>query len=176
MENNLFRKIGKAKILNENILTLSPDKLPSNVGLVITSPPYPNAYEYWLYHKYRMYWLGMNPLKVKEQEIGARPHYFKKNPQDETDFEVQMSQCFKLLSQIMLEGSKACFLIGRSIIHGRTIDNASLLKRASEPHGFVVDGMIKRDILSTRKTFNPSHGKIKEEHLMVFSLRKKICR
>ena len=43
----------------------------------MTSPPYPNAYEYWLYHKYRMYWLGMDPIAVRQQEIGARPHYFR---------------------------------------------------------------------------------------------------
>ena len=54
-------------------------------GRLVTSPPYPNAYEYWLYHKYRMYWLGFDPIPIRENEIGARPHYFKTNHQDETD-------------------------------------------------------------------------------------------
>jgi site-specific DNA-methyltransferase (cytosine-N4-specific) len=33
-----------------------------------------------LYHKYRMYWLGMDPIAVREHEIGARPHYFRTKP------------------------------------------------------------------------------------------------
>ena len=164
------KKIGKATILNYDILSLTSDKLPRNVGLVITSPPYPNAYEYWLYHKYRMYWLGMDPIAVKNKEIGARPHYFKKNHQDEHDFERQMGICFRLLSRVMIQNGKACFVVGRSIIHGRRIDNAELLVRAASPYGFTVEAIIEREIPKTRKAFNPSHGKINQEHLIVFTL------
>jgi site-specific DNA-methyltransferase (cytosine-N4-specific) len=150
---------------------VTPDELPHNVGLVITSPPYPNAYEYWLYHKYRMYWLGMDPIEVRQREIGARPHYFRKHHQDESDFERQMRMCFRLLSRVMLPGAKTCFLVGRSIIHGRTIDNVALLQRAAQPYGFGMEGMIGRRIPMHRKTFNPAHGKIGQEHILVFSLR-----
>jgi hypothetical protein len=168
----LFSHLGKATILNRDILDVTPSDLPGNVGLVITSPPYPNAYEYWLYHKYRMFWLGMNPIAVREREIGARPHYFKTNHLDERDFERQMGICFHLLSQVMLPSAKACFLVGRSIIHGREIDNASLLTRAARSHGFDALDVVERDIPARRKSFNPSHGKITKEHLIIFSLRR----
>lgn len=171
LSDNLFRSLGHASVINRDILTITPDDLPPNIGLVITSPPYPNAYEYWLYHKYRMYWLGMDPIIVREHEIGARPHYFKKNHQDEQDFERQMGSCFRLLSQVMKPGTKACFLVGRSIIHRRVIDNAALLQRAARPHGFVMEGIVERDIPATRKTFNPTHGGINQEHLIVFALQ-----
>ena len=167
----LFSHFGKATVLNKDTLDVPPNDLPRNVGLVITSPPYPNAYEYWLYHKYRMFWLGMNPIAVREREIGARPHYFKTNHLDERDFERQMGICFHLLSQVMLPGTKACFLVGRSIIHGREIDNASLLTRAAHPHGFDALEVVERDIPARRKSFNLSHAKIMKEHLIVFSLR-----
>ena len=111
ISDTLFRRLGRATVLNCDILTVTPNDLPWNVGLVITSPPYPNAYEYWLYHKYRMYWLGMDPIYVREREIGARPHYFSKNHQDERDFERQMSACFQLLAQVMKPHAKACFLV-----------------------------------------------------------------
>jgi DNA modification methylase len=172
LSDNLFRRLGHATVLNRDILTIKSEELPGNVGLVITSPPYPNAYEYWLYHKYRMYWLGMDPIEVREREIGARPHYFKKNAQDETDFEKQMQTCFRLLAQVMLPEAKACFLVGRSIIRGQVIDNVALLQRASEPAGFVVEGIVSRNIPKTRKAFNPTHGRINQEHLMVFRLER----
>jgi DNA modification methylase len=166
----LFGHVGRATVINADTLDLRSIEIPFKVGLVITSPPYPNAYEYWLYHKYRMYWLKMDPIGVRQHEIGARPHYFKTNHQDETDFERQMSTCFKLLAEIMKPRAKACFLVGRSIIHGRVIDNVALLRRAAEPHGFAFDGSIERQILRTRKAFNPSNSKINEEHVAIFSL------
>jgi len=164
--------VGVARVLNEDILSVSARDLPKNVGLVVTSPPYPNAYEYWLYHKYRMFWLGMDPIAVREREIGARPHYFKTKHQDEHDFERQMGVCFRLLSRVMLPDAKACFLVGRSIIHGREIDNVALLRRSAEPHGFEFQGAVERSIPPTRKTFNPSHGRITKEYVIVFSLRR----
>ncbi len=168
---DLFRCLGRATVLNRDILMVKTEELPSNVGLVITSPPYPNAYEYWLYHKYRMYWLGMDPIEVRKREIGARPHYFKKNAQNETDFEKQMHTCFCLLAKIMLPEAKACFLVGRSIIRGRIIDNAALLQRVAESAGFVMEGIVSRNIPLTRKTFNPAHGNITREHLLIFGLK-----
>ncbi len=160
---------GTATVINSDILKVAAKDLPKNVGLVITSPPYPNAYEYWLYHKYRMYWLGMDPIAVKKREIGARPHYFKKNHQDEHDFERQMRLCFQLLSKVMIPNGRACFVVGRSIIHGRRIDNVQLLIRAAKPYGFTVEAIAERNIPTTRKAFNPSHGKINQEHVILFN-------
>jgi DNA modification methylase len=172
LSDNLFRRLGHATVLNRDILTVTPNELPPDIGLVVTSPPYPNAYEYWLYHKYRMYWLGMDPIEVRRHEIGARAHYFgSKKRLEEQDFERQMSTCFHLLAQVMRPGAKACFLVGRSIIHGKVIDNADLLQRAAQPHGFITEGVIKRSIPTSRKTFNPAHSKINEEHLIVFGLQ-----
>ena len=61
----------KATVIEADVLSLNPAIIRQPVGLVVTSPPYPNAYEYWLYHKYRMWWLGFDPLAVKAREIGA---------------------------------------------------------------------------------------------------------
>lgn len=163
----------KVKIINKDLMQVEPGEVGDGVGLVITSPPYPNAYEYWLYHKYRMYWLGMNPLAVREKEIGARPHYFKKNHQTEEDFERQMGRCFWLLSKVMLPDAYACFVVGRSVIHGRHINNEDLLERAAIPHGFRKVGSVTRKIAQHRKSFNLSHGKINEEGIIIFNLEVK---
>ena len=82
----MSRQWAPSEVLAKDILAVRHDELPYKFGLVITSPPYPNAYEYWLYHKYRMYWLGEDPLAVRRAEIGARPHYFRRNPEPQTTF------------------------------------------------------------------------------------------
>jgi len=173
IKDNLFDHFRPATVITNDLMQVTPDDLGREIGLVITSPPYPNAYEYWLYHKYRMYWLGMDPVAVREREIGARPHYFKKNHQTEMDFERQMGRCFSLLSQTMTLGSYACFVVGRSVIHGRHIDNEALLERAAMPHGFRKVGQVKRRIATNRKSFNLSHGKINKEGILVFLLEVK---
>lgn len=157
-----------ANVIEGDILTVSPDSIGQRVGLVITSPPYPNAYEYWLYHKYRMWWLGYDPISVRSFEIGARPHYQKKNGQTERDFEAQMSQVFSLFDRVVVDGGHICIVIGRSIIKGREIDNAALMTKIAKKHGYTPIAKIPREIASTRKSFNLSYGKITTEYIMVY--------
>lgn len=157
-----------AEVIESNILDVSPDRIGKKVGLVITSPPYPNAYEYWLYHKYRMWWLGYDPISVRTYEIGARPHYQKKNGQTELDFEKQMSQVFSLFDKTLIKGGHVCIVIGRSIIKGREIDNAEMMTKIAKEHGYTPIAKIPREIASSRKSFNLSYGKITTEHIMVY--------
>ncbi|MFD2246658.1 DNA methyltransferase [Pontibacter ruber] len=163
--------LAKSSVLNKNSLTLNTNDFGKKVGLVITSPPYPNAYEYWLYHKYRMWWLGYDPIDVKEQEIGARAHYFKKNHQTEHDFIRQMNQLFASLQENMIEGGYAVFVIGRSKIHGRIIENHKIVKEAGENNGFDEVLTTTRVIKASRKSFNLSHARIKEEYIVVLKKR-----
>ncbi len=159
--------IGPAKVLEANTLTVNPEELGGQVGLVITSPPYPNAYEYWLYHKYRMWWLGFDPLAVKEQEIGARAHFFKRNHHTEEHFWDQMRDTFKLISKVLVRRGYACFVIGRSKIHGKIIDNADIIQAVAAEVGFSTSARVERTISSTRKSFNLSHANIKTETVLV---------
>jgi DNA modification methylase len=157
-----------ATVINQNIFDVQPKHIPGDVGLVVTSPPYPNAYEYWLYHKYRMWWLVYDPLAVKSSEIGARAHFFSGRRRDKEDFQVQMAAVFKLLAEVMREGAYCCFLAGDSKIHGRIVDNAELLLKAAAQHGFRLVFKSDREINPKRKSFNLHHARIKREHVLVW--------
>lgn len=159
--------IEPVKVIEANTLKVNPEQLGGKVGLVITSPPYPNAYEYWLYHKYRMWWLGFDPLAVKEQEIGARAHFFKRNHHTEEHFWDQMRGTFKLINKVLVRGGHACFVIGRSKIHGKIIDNADIIQAVAAEHDFRTCARIDRTISSSRKSFNLSHANIKTETVIV---------
>ena len=162
--------LASAAVLEADTTSVKPDELVQGglgVGLVITSPPYPNAYEYWLYHKYRMYWLGMDPLAVKVREIGARAHFFKRNPHTADDFAKQMRQTLELLRQVLVRGGYVCFVIGRSRIHGKTVDNAAILEDVGQGMGFARVYSAKRTLAATSKAFNPTYGRIKTETILV---------
>lgn len=162
-----YWSLAPAKVIEANTLTLNHKDLAGKVGLVVTSPPYPNAYEYWLYHKYRMWWLGFDPLAVKEQEIGARAHFFKRNHHTEEHFWGQMRNTFKLIDKVLVKRGYACFVIGRSKIHGKIIDNADIIQAVAKEVGFSTSACIERTISSTRKSFNLSHANIKTETVLV---------
>ena len=154
-------------VINKDILKVSENDISRKIGLVITSPPYPNAYEYWLYHKYRMWWLGYNPIDVRESEIGCRPHYQKKNGETEADFTRQMESVFELIIKCLVDGGHICFVIGRSIIKGRVIDNAQIIKAIGEKFNLTLVAEIEREISATKKSFNLKYGKIKTETIII---------
>jgi len=157
----------ESTVLNKSSLLLQPSDFPKKIGMVITSPPYPNAYEYWLYHKYRMWWLGYDPLNVKEQEIGARAHYFKKNHQTEKEFIDQMDSLLQSLYQNSVKNAYMIFVIGRSKIHGRIIENDEIIKEKGLKNGFNHVATVERNINMRRKSFNLSHARIKQEYLVI---------
>ncbi len=157
----------KVKVINNDILSLRPQAIKRDIGLVITSPPYPNAYEYWLYHKYRMFWLDHDPISVKEKEIGARAHFFKKNHHTKDDFFHQMTGTFALIRSVLINDGYAAFVVGRSKIHGEIVDNSEIVRKAAEKNSFKYIGKITRTIKSSRKSFNLSHANIKEEQIVI---------
>jgi site-specific DNA-methyltransferase (cytosine-N4-specific) len=159
--------ITHVEVIEANTLRLNPKKVGGSVGLVVTSPPYPNAYEYWLYHKYRMWWLGFDPLAVKAQEIGARAHFFKRNPHTGENFREQMRETFKLISKVLVKHGFACFVIGRSKIQGKIIDNADIIQAVAAEYGFSNIAGIERIISASHKSFNLSHANIKTETVLV---------
>lgn len=162
---NIFKT--PSKVINKNSLLLEKSDFSKKVGLVITSPPYPNAYEYWLYHKYRMWWLGYDPIDVKENEIGARAHYFKKNHQTADDFIFQMETLFNHLWDVCAEDAFICFVIGQSKIHGEIIENEKLIASIGKQAGLNHITTLKRVIRPGRKSFNLSHARIKDEFIVI---------
>ena len=50
----------------------------SSIDLLVTSPPYANTYDYYLYHKHRMNWLGLNWKEAMDDEIGSRNKHSSK--------------------------------------------------------------------------------------------------
>lgn len=163
----------RAEVFEADTVAFDSSRIGNRIGMVITSPPYPNAYEYWLYHKYRMYWLGFDPLAVKAREIGARAHFFKRDHHTEDDFARQMTRTFDLIRAVLVPGGYACFVVGRSRIHGRVVDNARIVEEAAD--GFDRVFSTERTISAIRKSFNLSHANIKTESVLVLQRRMAAC-
>lgn len=138
----------------------------------IFSPPYPNAYEYWLYHKYRMYWLGFDPVLVRHDEIGARPHYCKKNGLTEADFADQMRAVFRGLAVMLRPSAPVVVVVGDSVIGGRRVDNGRLIIDAAVREGLALEARATRAIRRKRSSFNRAHSRGRShEHVLLLRAR-----
>lgn len=158
----------EATVLQGDARDLAPIE-DGSVSAVCFSPPYPNAYEYWLYHKYRMYWLGFDAVQVRGQEIGARPHYCKPNGLDETDFAAQMSEVFNELHRVCRSGAHVVVVVGDSTIGGRPVDNGRLMTDVAEKVGMTTIYEGVRPIAVGRSSFNRAHSRgRRDEHVLVY--------
>ncbi len=154
------------RLLTADLLE-GPDTEPFD--LVVTSPPYPNAYSYHLYHRTRLIWLGYDPERFKRIEIGSHRKYSAKGANRATPktFHSEFQRILQWLHGRLRTRRYACFVIGDSTINGQRIDNASLVADAGARTGFREVGRIPRTIAPQKKSFNPQIGKIKTEKILI---------
>ena len=74
---------------------------------------------------------------------------------------------FTFLSASCARNAFVCFVIGRSKIHGRIVENEKIIAKIGESKGLKHLSTIKRTIKSSRKSFNLSHARIKEEFIVI---------
>lgn len=154
------------RVLDANLLD-APETAPFD--LVVTSPPYPNAYSYHLYHRTRLIWLGHDPERFKKIEIGSHRKYSARGRNRATPetFRSEFEAIFQWLRGRLRDRRYACFVIGDSTIDGERVDNAALLTSAGAITGFQEIARINRTIAPTRKAFNPAMGRIKTENILI---------
>lgn len=144
--------------------------IPDNsVDIIITSPPYANTYDYYLYHKWRMLWLGYDVKSVQDNEIGSRhEHSSKKAPL--SVFEERMAPVMENLSRMLKPNKLAYFFVGDSVIAGEFIDMSECFKRIGEQGGFKFVEGSKYSLKSVSRSFhekqNDKHKKM--QHILVF--------
>ncbi len=159
---------GHGSVFCSDSRRLSEIDLPP-VSLVVTSPPYPNAFEYWLYNKYRMYWLGFDPVPVRTREIGARPHYSGQSGKSIDTFLGDMTEAFRGIRHHLVPRAYVVIIIGSRCQIRKTVhDVPPLLAEALKSSGYNLLARIERKIPRSRKVFNPEIGSIDSEAVMLF--------
>ena len=111
----------------------------------------------------------MDQPAFKAVEIGSHRKYSQKGPSAATSatFAEEMVRIFAWLRNCLRRGGYACFVVGDSTIRGRRFSNANAISKAAGGEGFVEEARMQRRLLDTRKTFNPSIGKVKGEQIVI---------
>ncbi len=133
-----------SKVQKENwVKVFQEDSRKSNlieeesVQLILTSPPYANTYDYYLYHKLRMYLLNYDVELVRENEIGSRNRH-SSHKLSINDFINEMILCFKNFHKILKPEGTFIIIIGDSIIAKEHISGLDIIKLVSEQTDFSI--------------------------------------
>jgi site-specific DNA-methyltransferase (cytosine-N4-specific) len=138
----------------------------NSVDFIITSPPYPNTYDYYLYHKFRIFWLGYNFGEVRDNEIGSRNrHSSKKEGID--SYINDMIKCFENFHRILKPNKYFVIVVGDSIINGKLCKGDEIIKEIAQKSGFKFIDKVGYNLSLASKSFNPAfRNKNKEEHII----------
>ena len=141
---------------------------PNSVDLILTSPPYPNTYDYYLYHKHRMNWLGYDVKYSMEKEIGSRREFSSlKRPQEK--FSEDLSAIFRSCNEVLKENGYVVIVMGDGKIQGKTYDARENTEMICRQFGWSLTDYSYTYLDQTSRAFRQSYRtKGKKEHILVF--------
>lgn len=139
----------------------------NSVDIIITSPPYANTYDYYLYHKFRKRWLDIDVKYAQNNEIGSRREYSSlKKPAEQ--WTIDLRKCFEEMYRLLKPDSLAFIVIGDSVIKKQLIKIDKVIKGFVGDIGFEVCNIISTNLSEHSRMFNPSFTqKNKQEHLII---------
>jgi tRNA G10 N-methylase Trm11 len=144
--------------------------LEESVDLIVTSPPYANANDYHLYHRFRLFWLGHDPRQMASTEIGSH----LRHQREESGFELYEDDLRSVLDGMLSRlrpGRCAALVVGDSLFKGITVRTADAVAQLAVKQGFEVIGAISRLLHRTRRSFIPTARRARSEDILL--LRKK---
>jgi len=141
---------------------------------VITSPPYINTFDYYLYHKQRMFWLGYDHRPVRKNEIGNHHRIDTKNfDTAKSEYIESMTDIMNELSRVSKKNSFFIMIIGDGIVDGRTIDMSEVVSEICIRCKYSIENIESIDLSETTRSFNKKFSNApKKEHSITLINRK----
>lgn len=150
----------------EDIVGTDKPIAENEVDLIVTSPPYPNAFDYHLYHRFRIFWLDGDPREMGKVEIGSHLKYQRKNNKFE-EFEIEMRpvlvNCFKALKP----GRFAAFVLGDAIFDGVIYRTAERIGLVAEEVGFKYITIVNRPLPENKRSVQNGARRATDEQILV---------
>jgi hypothetical protein len=137
----------------------------ASVHLLVTSPPYLNAYDYHKYHRHRLHWIGADVAHARDLEIGKHDTFTRKGATPQPYFD-DMEKCLHEWHRVLKPGRRAVVVIGDSIVSGTFVPVANRLVSLARLVGFVLEERWLRSLDGGRKSFN-RQSRVRREHVLL---------
>lgn len=141
---------------------------PNSIDLILTSPPYPNTYDYYLYHKHRMNWLGYDVKYSMEAEIGSRREFSSlKKPQEK--FDDDLYEIFEACNKLLKNNGHVVIVMGDGRIQGKTYEAKTNIEKICSRLNWKLVDYSYTNLDDTSRSFQQSYRtKGKKEHVLTF--------
>lgn len=147
-------------------LRRTPIVPPSSVDLIVTSPPYPNANDYHLYHRFRLFWLGFDPRELAKKEIGSHLRHQKEGT-GLIEYLEEIEICLRIMHKGLRPGRFAVLVLGDCLFQGTVTHTAGIVSERAQIAGFEVVGQIERQLPINRRSFIATARRLRTESLLV---------
>lgn len=137
-----------------------------DVDLIVTSPPYPNAFDYHLYHRFRIFWLDGNPVDVGKVEIGSHLKY-QRSKKNFTQFEEEMEPVLINCLAALKSGRYAVFILGNAVFKGVEYKTAERIAVLAKKIGFEYVGIIDRPLPDTKRSVKSWARRATTEQILI---------
>jgi len=173
--NSMIEELRKMRRIIEKppevkVITGDARKLPlesNSVDLIVTSPPYVNALDYYRIHMYNMLWLGMDFDLFKKHEIGAHSHFIYNRFRLLSEYLGDMLRAMIEMNRVLKENRICVIVIGNSSLEYELIESHKFFAEMAEFIGFKTLKTFFRKIDKTRKYTSADIGKIDDEYILV---------
>jgi len=152
------------------ILTGDARKMPIEdkaVDLIVTSPPYVNALDYYRTHMYNMLWLGMDFFSFKKNEIGGHSHFINNRFRLLSEYLADMLRSMIEMNRVLKVGKFCVIVVGNSSLEYELIESHKFFVNFAKRIGFAHRKTIFRKIDTTKKYTNSDIGKINNEYIVI---------
>ncbi|MDD5163761.1 MAG: DNA methyltransferase [Candidatus ainarchaeum sp.] len=144
------------------------DFLKKEIDLVITSPPYLNSYDYYLYHKHRMLWLGLDYRSAQEKEFGSRNKH-SDNHEGIESYVDAVTASVSHISKNLKKNAHFCVIIGDAILKGEIIKMNAIFDEIFLKQGYTKTREIRFEQRKYTRTFTPNiKTKFKESYILIY--------
>lgn len=137
-----------------------------SVDLVVTSPPYGNAFDYHLYHRFRLLWLGHDPRALADIEIGSH----LRHQRSDTGFDSYLADikpCLQSVARLLRAGRYAAFVVGDPRYDGKTYRGAESVADVASGVGLSTVCIIERPIHRTKRSMVIAGRRASQEKILV---------
>lgn len=137
----------------------------NSIKLIVTSPPYLNAYDYHKYHRHRLHWINGDINIARDIEIGKHDDFSRPEAKPDQYFK-DMSSCFEEWHRVLSNQRRALIVVGDAIVSGKPVSVGDEFIRICKEIGFEIEDHWIRKINKNKKSFN-RQARIDEEHLIL---------
>ncbi len=161
----IINTIPKVKVICGDARKLEIEN--DSVDLIVTSPPYVNALDYYRVHMYNMLWLGMDFDLFRKHEIGGHSHFIMNRFRLLSEYLGDMLRSMIEMNRVLKRGKLCVIVVGNSSLEYELIESHKFFAEMGKKIGFRLIKTIHRNIDKTRKYTSADIGKIDDEYILV---------